>query len=30
MRMIAMPKMQGVEMPEDFPEEPYLKSVWVG
>ncbi len=30
MRMIAMPKMQGVEMPDDFSEESYLKSVWVG
>lgn len=30
MRMIAQPKMQSVRMPEDFPEEPYLKSVWVG
>lgn len=30
MRMIAMPKMLGVEMPEDFSEESYLKSVWVG
>lgn len=30
MRMIDMPKMQGVKMPEDFSEDPYLKSVWVG
>lgn len=30
MRMINMPKMQGVKMPEDFSEDPYLKSVWVG
>jgi 23S rRNA (cytosine1962-C5)-methyltransferase len=30
MRMIDMPNMQGVKMPEDFSEEPYLKSVWVG
>ncbi len=28
MRMIAMPKMYAVPMPDDFPEEPYLKSVW--
>jgi 23S rRNA (cytosine1962-C5)-methyltransferase len=30
MRMIAMPKMEPAAMPEDFPEEAYLKSVWVG
>lgn len=30
MRMIALPKMEATAMPEDFPEEPYLKSVWVG
>jgi 23S rRNA (cytosine1962-C5)-methyltransferase len=30
MRMIDMPKMQGVKMPDDFSEDPYLKSVWVG
>ncbi len=30
MRMIHQPKMQGVAMPDDFSEEPYLKSVWVG
>jgi 23S rRNA (cytosine1962-C5)-methyltransferase len=30
MRMINMPKMQGVKMPEDFSEDSYLKSVWVG
>lgn len=30
MRMIAMPGMQAVAMPGDFPEEPYLKSVWCG
>lgn len=30
MRTIAMPKMEPATMPEDFPEEPYLKSVWVG
>ena len=30
MRMIAMPNMEPAAMPEDFPEEPYLKSVWVG
>ena len=29
MKMIAMPNMAGVGMPEDFPDEPYLKSVWV-
>ncbi|QTN34331.1 class I SAM-dependent rRNA methyltransferase [Akkermansiaceae bacterium] len=30
MRMIAMPGMESVAMPEDFPEEGYLKSVWCG
>lgn len=30
MSMIAMPKMEPAAMPEDFPEEPYLKSIWVG
>ena len=30
MRMIAMPNMEPAAMPEDFPEEPYLKSIWVG
>lgn len=30
MRMIAMSKMHSVPMPEDFSEEPYLKSVWGG
>jgi len=30
MKMIARPGMEGVGMPGDFPEEPYLKSVWVG
>jgi 23S rRNA (cytosine1962-C5)-methyltransferase len=30
MRMIGMPGMKGVAMPDDFPEEPYLKSIWVG
>ncbi len=30
MRMIAMPKMEPTPMPEDFPEESYLKSIWVG
>jgi hypothetical protein len=30
MRMIAMPNMEPAAMPEDFPEESYLKSVWVG
>lgn len=29
MRMIAMPDMEPAAMPEDFPEETYLKSVWV-
>jgi len=29
MRMIARPGMSPVEMPGDFSEEPYLKSVWV-
>jgi 23S rRNA (cytosine1962-C5)-methyltransferase len=29
MKMIAMPGMEAVAMPEDFPEEGYLKSVWV-
>lgn len=28
MRMIARPRMEGVEMPGDFPEEGYLKSIW--
>ncbi|MDP4625925.1 MAG: class I SAM-dependent methyltransferase [Akkermansiaceae bacterium] len=28
MKMIARPEMEGVVMPEDFPEEAYLKSVW--
>ena len=30
MRMIARPGMEAVGMPEDFPEEAYLKSVWTG
>lgn len=30
MRMIGMPGMEPVGMPEDFSEEEYLKSVWVG
>lgn len=30
MRMIALPKMHGAEMPDDYSEEPYLKSVWLG
>jgi 23S rRNA (cytosine1962-C5)-methyltransferase len=30
MRMIGMPAMKGAGMPEDFSEETYLKSVWVG
>ncbi len=30
MRMIAQRNMRGAKMPEDFSEEPYLKSVWVG
>jgi 23S rRNA (cytosine1962-C5)-methyltransferase len=30
MRMIAMPNMEPAAMPNDFPEEPYLKSIWVG
>lgn len=30
MRMIAMPVMEPAAMPEDFPEEAYLKSIWVG
>ncbi len=29
MHMIHQPKMHGAVMPEDFPEESYLKSVWV-
>ena len=28
MKMIAMPGMEAAAMPEDFPEEAYLKSVW--
>jgi 23S rRNA (cytosine1962-C5)-methyltransferase len=28
MRMIGMPGMEAVAMPEDFSEEPYLKSIW--
>ena len=28
MKMIGRPEMEGVGMPEDFPEEGYLKSVW--
>ena len=28
MKMIARPGMESTAMPEDFPEEPYLKSVW--
>lgn len=30
MRMIAMPMMEPAAMPEDFPEESYLKSIWAG
>jgi 23S rRNA (cytosine1962-C5)-methyltransferase len=30
MRMIAMPNMEPAAMPHDFPEESYLKSIWVG
>ena len=30
MRMIAMPNMEPAAMPQDFPEESYLKSIWVG
>lgn len=30
MKMIGMPGMTGGKMPEDFSEEEYLKSVWVG
>ncbi len=28
MRMIARPEITGAAIPEDFPEVPYLKSVW--
>jgi len=30
MKMVGLPGMKGAAMPEDFPEEDYLKSVWVG
>jgi len=30
MEMIGLPGMKGAAMPEDFPEDDYLKSVWVG